>query len=75
MDETVKLTEKRRAALEMAATADGLDWYWGDRAHSAICNWLFKQKLVVWDYANRKEVLVATPAGRAALSPTETPNA
>jgi len=74
MGETVKLTEKRRSALAKAATPDGPDWYWGDRAHSAICNWLFKQKLVLWGYANRKEVLVATPAGRAALPPTETQN-
>ena len=70
-DETRKLPPARRSSLEQAATPDGFDWLAGNRVHGAACNWLFRKKLVAWGHANRKQVVIATPAGRSALAAHE----
>lgn len=70
-DNLRKLPPARRAILEEAASEGGFDWVTGNRVHGAACNWLFRKKLVAWGHSNRKQVVVATPAGRSALAALE----
>lgn len=63
-----KIPAGRLAVLEAAASPGGFDWQTGNRSHGAACNWLFRKKLVAWGHVDRKQVVVATPSGRAALA-------
>jgi len=73
MGEAVKLSPRRQSALKAAARPQGLPWERGDRRNSATCGWLFGEALVEWGWHEGKQVLIATPAGRAALPTPEDP--